>query len=118
MPSTVLGDTKKTLGLAADYQAFDEDLCVYINGAIAVLRQLGVTIPPDYEHTPDAPTTWADLIPHNTGLRSLCRAYVARKTRLEFDPPSIGAQLNAIQKELEEMVCRINIEAETSNMPE
>lgn len=42
MSGTILGTTKKLLGLAEEYTVFDQDIIVFINNAFFTLHQLGI----------------------------------------------------------------------------
>ena len=40
--SSILTDTKKNLGIADDYTAFDQDIILHINSIFGVLNSLGI----------------------------------------------------------------------------
>lgn len=42
MTNSILNSTKKILGIAAEYKAFDLDIITHINSVFATLQQLGV----------------------------------------------------------------------------
>ncbi len=42
MESSILTSTKKILGVAANYTAFNLDIITHINSAFAILNQLGI----------------------------------------------------------------------------
>ena len=44
MEESILNDIKKMLGITEDYDVFDTDIMVHINGAIGILNQLGIGV--------------------------------------------------------------------------
>lgn len=113
METSILTSTKKVLGLAPDYTAFDEDVIMYINSAFGTLFQLGVG-PTDAFVIEDDTTTWADFVtaeatvPVSVGQLSLIRTYIFLKVGMLFDPPGTSYLIEAKNKQIAEYEWRLS----------
>lgn len=111
---SILQTTKKLLGMDENYTAFDVDVIIQINMAIAVLTQMGVgpiegfTIENEY-------ATYEDFIPGAPVLQGLVKDYIYLKTRLVFDPPTISSVLAAMERSIAELEWRINVQVDPGN---
>lgn len=105
---TILSDIKKLVGIVPDYDAFDDQLLIYINSAFATLHQLGVG--PEEGFEVEADTEWDEYI--STFRLNFIKAYVSKKVRVMFDPPTSSFALDAINKQIAEDEWRINSEVE------
>jgi hypothetical protein len=104
--SSILTSTKKILGIADDYTAFDLDILTHINSAFTILNQLGVG-PVDGFMIEDAETVWEDFdIPMNS--LNLVKTYVFLKVRILFDPPTTSFHLEAANNQIKEYEWRLN----------
>lgn len=110
MTDSILTSVKKLVGLDESYTAFDADLIMYINGSLAIMTQLGVG-PDTGFMIEDETATWSDFLGDDPRLNSV-KNYVVLKTRLQFDPPQTGFHVTAIEKQIEELEWRINIQRE------
>lgn len=85
MSESILTSTKKVLGVAEDYIAFDLDITTHINATLAAASQMGVGVEDFF--VVDASQTWADLgLPKH--IENMLRSYVYLKVRILFDPPA------------------------------
>lgn len=107
MIGSILDSTKKVLGLAADYTAFDEDIIMHINSAFSNLHQLGVG-PVEGFMIDDNLTSWDDFLMGDHRLSSI-KTYVYLKVRIVFDPPSTSYHTTAMQEQIKELEWRINV---------
>lgn len=107
METSILTSTKKLLGLAAAYEAFDLDIITHINACLSTLNQLGVGPTAGFMIT-DATSKWEDFIVPNDTQTNLIKQYVALKTRYLFDPPSTSFVLTAMKEQIAEMEWRLN----------
>ena len=112
MTQSILDSTKKMLGLATDYTAFDLDVITHINSVFSVLTQLGIG-PERGFSIEDSSTTWDEYLGGNKLLHTI-KSYVYLRVRILFDPPSAGYVLTAIENQIKELEWRINMEHEVS----
>lgn len=107
MAGSILTDTKKALGLAEDYTAFDPDIIMHINSVMSTLHQLGIGPPAGYAII-NSGDTWDELIGDELRLNSV-QSYMYLKVKMLFDPPSIGYVITAMEKMIEEATWRITV---------
>ena len=80
MENSILISTKKILGIAEDYEAFDLDVITHINSSLSIVSQLGVGPEEGFVIEDDIPE-WSDLgIPQNQ--LSMVRTYVFLRVRM------------------------------------
>jgi hypothetical protein len=106
-PNSILDSVKKDLGIMPDYTHFDPDIIMGINTAFSVLNQLGVG-PDNGFSISDNTSLWTDYLPDDPRL-NMVKTYVAKKTKLFFDPPTNGPLSEAFNKVLSELEWRINV---------
>ncbi len=107
MESSILISTKKILGVAANYTAFDLDIITHINSALSTLDQLGVGPVLGFAIEDDT-ALWSDLaIPQNQ--LSMVRTYIFIKTRMLFDPPTTSFLIEAMDKQIREHEWRLSV---------
>lgn len=109
MGNGILESVKKLIGIAHDYTSFDEDILVFINSSITVLKQLGVNIEPTY-HVEGYDATWDDFPDDQT--RSLIKEYIFLKSKVVFDPPTSSIVLDAYKQAISELEWRINVDVD------
>jgi hypothetical protein len=110
MDDSILQSVKKVLNLAADYEAFDMDVLMHINSVFSTLNQLGVGPAPGFM-IQDGGQTWSEFIGSDPRLNHV-KTYVYLRVRLLFDPPSTGYHVTAMQKQIEELEWRLNVQRE------
>lgn len=110
MEQSILTSTKKVLGIADDYTAFDLDIITHINSAFTTLTQLGVGPPAGFMIN-DASTEWADFIGEDVQYNSV-KSYVFLRVRLLFDPPSTSYLITAFDKQIQELEWRLSVHRE------
>ena len=108
METSILNSTKKILGLDSDYTVFDLDVLTYINAALSVVSQLGVTEGIFIED--DGPTWDQLLVPEHQ--KNLIRTYVFLRVRMLFDPPTTSFLIDAMNNQLKEYEWRLSTERE------
>ena len=106
-PDSILDSVKKDLGIKFDYINFDPDIIMGINTAFSVLTQLGVGPKAGFSIT-DRSTEWSEYLLNDPRL-NMVKTYVAKKTKLFFDPPTNGPLSEAFNKTLNELEWRINV---------
>lgn len=100
---------KSVLGLEDDNHAFDDELLMFINTAVAKLQQIGVQDLDDV--FVDSDTLWP-LFSSDITLSSLCKSYVGSSVRLIFDPPANGAVKESYKQYASELEGRIQFQCE------
>ncbi len=107
MTESILLSTKKVLGLAEDYTAFDPDILMHINSVFAKLAQLGAG-PKTGFFVESADEEWGDFL--GDDLRWNCvKSYVTTSVRMLFDPPTLGYLITAYEKVISEAEWRISV---------
>jgi hypothetical protein len=104
---SILETTKKNLGIAPEYKAFDLDIITHINSALSVLEQIGVG-PVGGLFITDETETWDHLLGSDPRLNAV-KTLVYLKVRLIFDPPATSFVIAAFEKQIEELTWRVNM---------
>ena len=107
MEQSILTSTKKILGLAEDYTAFDLDVITHINTAFSILTQLGIG-PPQGFAIQDASTEWNEYLADDLRLNTV-RTYMFLKVRQLFDPPATSYLISAVDNQIRELEWRMNV---------
>jgi hypothetical protein len=110
METSILISTKKVLGIAEEYTAFDEDVIMHINTAFSTLTQLGVG-PPDGFMIEDATAVWTDFISDDIQYNAV-KSYVFLRVKHLFDPPTTSYLINASEEQIQELEWRLNVHRE------
>jgi hypothetical protein len=115
MEDSILTSTKKTLGLDADYTAFDLDIITHINLAFSVLNQLGVG-PVEGFMIEDKSSTWDEFVVPLSQM-SMIRTYVYLKVSVLFDPPTTSYLIEAKTNQIDQYEWRLNVFREFNDFP-
>ena len=110
MNSSILSTIKKLIGLDVDYTPFDEDIKVFINGAMMVLQQLGVGPLQGFTVT-DFTQTWDEFLPSDIMLEGV-KQYIYLYVKMAFDPPASSVVMDAMEKQKQELEWRLREQAE------
>jgi hypothetical protein len=110
METSILNSTKKRLGMASDYTAFDEDVITQINSAFSDLTQLGVG--PAVFVIEDESADWTDYIADDDVQLSWVKTFIYLKVRLAFDPPQTSYLISAMEKQIEQLEFRLSVDRE------
>lgn len=111
MSTSILTSTKKTLSIAEDYTAFDEDIIMHINTAFSTLNQLGVG-PAEGYAIADATDIWSEFLGTDLRLNNI-KSYIYMRVRLMFDPPSTSYMITSMQNQIEQLEWRISTQRES-----
>ena len=114
MEDSILLVIKTMLGLAKDYTPFDEELVGHINSAIMVAHQLGLG-QNDFQIT-GATETWHDWLGERPEQFPSIRHYIYLRTKMSWDPPSNSFHVASMEKQIEELGWRINVQAEAGDV--
>ena len=101
---SILSSMKKLLGIVPEYEAFDDQILLYINTAFSVLHQLGVGPEEGFEIV-DKSMTWEKII--SAPRLNMIQTYVGMKVKLMFDPPASSFALDALNKQITDYEWRI-----------
>ena len=107
---SILNSVKKVLGIDETYTAFDVDITMHINSALSVLTQLGLGPEQGFMIT-DATSTWAQFLGDDIRLNP-AKTVVFLRVRQIFDPPTSSFAVAAIDKQIEELEWRLNVQRE------
>ena len=110
MDDSILDSIKKILGMPPAYDAFDTDLVIHINSVFGILAQLGVG-PEGGFSISDNTTLWKSYLGNSKDLE-MVKSYIALKVRLIFDPPTIGAVMDAMKEQIRELEWRLNVQVD------
>ena len=110
MEQSILISTKKVLGIAEDYTAFDLDIITHINTAFSTLTQLGVG-PVTGFMIEDAEPVWADFYADDLQYNAV-KSYVFLRVRQLFDPPQTSYLIAATERQIQELEWRLNVHRE------
>jgi hypothetical protein len=103
---SILTSTKKLIGMAGDYTAFDLDIITHINAAFSTLNQLGLG-PTGGFSIEDDKAEWAETDIPDDQL-GLVKTYIVAKVRLGFDPPANSFGIDALKAQIAEYEWRLN----------
>ena len=111
--NSVLNTIKKLLGLDADDDSFDSDICIGINSAILTLSQLGLEGTEGFIVTSDE-QEWSDYLKDNK-LLPMVQQYIHLKTKMSFDPLQNSVVCENLKQIITELEWRIRMVSETNN---
>lgn len=111
---SILTSIKKLLGIAEDYDHFDQDIIMHINTVFAILTQLGVG-PATGFSIADKSSMWNEFISNKLYYEPV-KTYVYLKVKLVFDPPQSSIVLEATNRMISELEFRLNAAAETKSL--
>jgi hypothetical protein len=108
--SSILTDIKKSLGIEADYTHFDPDIIMHSNTVLLTLNQIGIGPTDGFIITGDT-EVWTDLLGDRKDLEAV-KTLIYMKVKLIFDPPTSSFVIEAMNKTIQELEWRLNLQAE------
>lgn len=115
LETSILDSVKKVLGMDPSYTAFDMDVLMHINSALATLNQVGIG--PDRGFlVMDNSSKWESVLDDDPNLLSAI-SYVWIQVRILFDPPQTSFALDAMKKQADEFLWRLNVRREGVKYP-
>ena len=116
MEDSILESIKKLLG-AENLEEFDENLVIFINGALNTLTQNGVGSAKGFRIN-GSDEKWSDFITNpNIELYELCKEFVYLRVKVIFDPASMSSYaLKACQDQANEDLWRIREQADPADI--
>lgn len=110
MNDSILISIKKLLGIQEEYTHFDTDIIIFINGVFMNLTQIGVGDPKGFK-IEDKNSKWNDFLDGKVSLESV-KTYVYLKVRLLFDPPTTSFVIESMNRLIEQLEWRLNVQVE------
>lgn len=107
---SILMSIKTSLGVDPDYDGFDTEIIIAINGAIFSLSQLGIGPDGGFTVTGIA-ETWVELFDGVSNLEA-AKNYILLSSRLIFDPPTTSFLIGAVERQKMEMCWRLMTEVD------
>lgn len=107
---SILESIKKLLGLTKEYTQYDPDIIMHINTVFMILNQLGVG-PSDGFTISDATQTWNDYISDKSDLEAV-KTFIYLNVKLYFDPPQSSTLMDSINRQIEMLSFRLNVNAD------
>ena len=105
---SILTSIKKLLGIAEEYEHFDNDIIMHINSVFMILTQLGVGPSKGFVIT-DSSASWDDFLPEGGEKLQAVKTYMYMKVRLMFDPPTSSAVMESMNRMINELEWRLNV---------
>jgi hypothetical protein len=104
---SILDSTKHAIGVGAEYDVFDPDLIMHINGVLSQLNQLGIG-PDEGFMIEGADEQWDTFLGPDPRY-NIVKSYVYLKVKNLFDPPATSFLLTAQKEQMEQMEWRMNV---------
>lgn len=99
MSDSILSSVKKLVGISDQDSSFDLDIMLHVNGAAAVLYQLGVLENP-FTVTSKS-DTYQDMLPGvSSDIINQVKLYFSYKTKLGFDTSGMTSAVIEVLKEM------------------
>lgn len=110
MNDSILDSVKKLLGIGNDYDVFDTDIIILINGVFMTLNQIGIG-PEDGFSISDNTSTWSEFMTNPKNIEAV-KTYTWLQVKLAFDPPSSSSVIESINKTCNELIWRLNVQVD------
>lgn len=111
MAQSILNSIKKVIGIHPDDDSFDEDIVMHVNSVFSTLAQLGVG-PAEGFMIEDDSATWDTFLGADPRLLNSVKTYIYLKVRLVFDPPNTSFVIESMNKQIQELEWRLNVQRE------
>lgn len=112
LQSSILNTIKQLLGIDETFNGFDSEITIDINSALMTLHQLGIGPSDGFQITSES-DVWASFTTDVSQLNGV-KTYIYLKVRLLFDPPSNSFLVQSMEKQIQELEWRLNVNAEGS----
>lgn len=107
MEDNILVSVKSALSLPDGYAAFDEQVLIWANEAMSEVYQIGPDVRPVIPVS--AESTWSELELIPNDQLALIKSLVCLKARINFDPPTMGHHIDAMERQILKMESRLNM---------
>lgn len=110
---SILVTIKTMLGIPENYNDFDNQLVIYINSVLSVLRQIGVGN--EIFKITGATETWNQLMAtEDDSDIDEVQTYIYMKVKMLFDPPTSSITMDALKQSIAEFEYRLNLQVDDS----
>ena len=100
MEETILVTVKRNIsGLEPDNNDFDAELLDHINSMLRTLNRFGIG---KESFIADENSVWSDFLGEQTAYYATVRTYIPNKIKLFWDPPTVGAAVEALKESVKE----------------
>lgn len=107
---SILTSIKKLLGIAEEYEHFDQDIIMHINSVFMILQQIGIG-PEEGFSIVNKDAVWSDYITDSNKFESV-KSYIYLKVKILFDPPASSVVMESMNRMATELECRLHMAAE------
>lgn len=111
---SILTSVKKALGIEESYEHFDPDIILHTNSVMMSLNQFGVGPKIGFMIT-GKDEKWVDLLGERKDLEAV-KTYIYLKVKLIFDPPTVAAVLESMNRQITECEWRITAQVENNTV--
>ena len=111
MTDSIVVSIKKMLGLDDEYTPFDTDVIIHINTAFMTLCQMGIGPKEGFTVT-DYDQTWDEFLTNKVMLGGV-KTWVYLQVKMLFDPPTNSFVMDAYKTQAEQILWRLNVQAES-----
>jgi len=108
---SILASIKKMLGLEDEYTPFDMDVIIHINTAFMTLCQAGIGPKEGFTVT-DYNQIWSDFLTNKVMLGGV-KTWVYLQVKMLFDPPTNSFVMDAYKTQADQILWRLNVQAES-----
>lgn len=110
MDEKILTTIKRDIsGLTEENTDFDDELLDNINSFLRYLNRFGIGVD-NFIATKDS--LWSDFLGDDVAYYSEAKTYITLKIKYWWDPPTVGAAVNAIQETLKELEFNLMVRRE------
>ena len=111
MTEGILTSIKKMLGIDDNYIPFDVDVLIHINSAFMTLCQMGIG-PKEGFNVTGYEEIWGDFLTNKVMLGGV-KTWVYLQVKMLFDPPANSFVMDAYKTQAEQILWRLNVQAES-----
>jgi hypothetical protein len=110
MEEAILVTVKRNIsGLEPDNHDFDLELLDHINSMLRTLNRFGIG---KESFAATADSVWSDFLDDKVSYYQIVKTWLPLKIKYWWDPPTVGAAVNAISETLKELEFRLMIRRE------
>ena len=109
---SILLSIKKLLGIDASYTIFDGDIMLHINTAFTILNQIGMG--PEECYMRDSEHQYWDEYTDDINL-NMVKSFIFLNVKINFDPPSSTALLDSMNRTINELTWRLELQGQSKN---